>query len=145
MYSLYTVPIDANTYVMNKRIADFVAIHMAKPYFSSTYVQMYSRAVVCQDDGKIIGCALLRDMPDGDSGNEINIECLCVHEKRRNSGVGTDIVQYAVDDTKPQLPVLWVDKCSRHADLKKFYESNGFEVVLDQKKDMKMRLKRVAH
>ena len=143
MYSVYTVPIDQHTYVMNGRLAAFVAKHMAKPYFTDKYVEMYSRAVVCQEDGEIIGCALIRHLTSEEGDEELNIECFCVREKSRNCGVGTDMLQCAVENTTPEMPVLWVDKGSRCDDLRRLYQSNGFEVVLDREKDFKMRLRGV--
>lgn len=143
MYSLYSVPIDGGTPIMNQRLARFVAVAMQKPWFTSACVERYGRAVVCQEDGRIIGCAMMRSLPCTVEGREAetNIECVCVREESRGCGVGTDVLQYALEAAGGGQPVLWVDRDARSDDLLRFYEANGFEVVLERAGDFKMRLR----
>jgi len=144
MNSLYIISIKSITHNLNKEIADFIAYHMIKPYFSTKYVEMYSQGIIYEENKKIIGCALLRNIECLITGNnEINIECLCVDEKYRNCGIGSKILQYIIQNIKPELPVLWVDKCFEYNYLKIFYKKNGFEVILDEKKDFKMQLSNI--
>ena len=64
MRTVYTVPINGATAVMNARLARFIAEHMNKLFFQAECIERYEKAVVCQQNARIIGCALLRKLPD---------------------------------------------------------------------------------
>lgn len=63
MRTVYTVPITGETVLMNTRLAHFITEHMNKPLFETQCVARYEKAVVCQQRGRIVGCALLRKLP----------------------------------------------------------------------------------
>lgn len=172
MRTVYTVPINGATAVMNARLARFIAEHMNKLFFQAECIERYEKAVVCQQNARIIGCALLRKLsvdmnqdhadlmqnPDcmvRDEWDKVklerHIECVCVHRDYRNQGIGSEVMQAAVEEWQKELclstdvaedVVLWIDHHKNKCDLLRFYERLNFKVILERNADSKLCLQK---
>ena len=94
MRTVYTVPINGATVVMNTRLARFIAEHMNKPFFETQCVERYEKGVVCQLKGRIVGCALLRKLPP-DANDDYadllqNPACIFRREEKASTNCGIE-------------------------------------------------------
>ena len=100
--------------------------------FTIERLQEFDRAVVYQDQGQLIGLALVR-MPAEDGSNKPpTLECVCVQPSHRGRGIGSEILQFSINDLGLHRLRLHVDRVTEKKEnihytrLCEWYERMGF-------------------
>lgn len=96
--------------------------------------------VTCDNDGVIIGCFQITFTQYLSHRGSIraNIENVRVAKERRNLGIGTAMIQYAISIAKENnAKILQLTTDKSRTDAKLFYQKNGF---IDTHEGMKLKL-----
>ena len=84
--------------------------------------------VLYQDHGLLAGVMALSREPADEWTSRWLIEKFCVRESKRHAGIGTEMLQYALNDVCTQQPVaVHIDfGHPRFKELERFYAKRGF-------------------
>lgn len=101
--------------------------------FEKDDIDRYETAIVAQHEGRYVAVLFTKQT---DTPDLIKIECLCVEEKWRKNGLGSEMLQYLQNKTNIDYEVeidndKYLDRKKCPA-LQQFYKKNGFTLSSDQ-------------